>query len=148
MEFEFVPFVGALPITFEMTPKEVAKIIGPPRNTTKNGRDLEEFRWSGKAPWMPLKMFYSSSGKLAELGFHPKSRVKYRGIDLCRDKDLMAKLMECDDEPMTVLDVILFLKLGIALSMDGDNRSNHCVGVFRKGRWKRFSDRFEPYKTK
>ena len=145
IKFSVEPYLGALPLRFNMMPSEVASIMGPPSKTNENGREIEEFRWTKDAPRC---VSYTSSRRLIEIAFHSENNVKFRDIDLCHTRNLIVALEKYDDEPMEFSETIVFLKLGIAFSAHDNDAKDRGVGVFRKDRWKKFLSQLTPYKAK
>ncbi len=133
MEFTLEPYIGALPLTFEMGPGEVEKTIGPVERSTIKGGVRVDFRWSGKKPWMPVHVFYSAAEKLEEIEFNKDCVLKYKGIDLFRRKNVL-NLLAKEDTPKEYMGTVFFFKLGIAMRGFHDPETDKNITVFRKGK--------------
>lgn len=139
-DYQFIPGVGALPVTFEMSPGEVEAAIGPPDAVGTNYLgEREEDRG-------PTKVHYSlGDTKVAEIGFLPQVHVAFEGVDLFRRPDPIQLLAQRAD-PFECLGVIVFPKLGISLSGFHDrDESQKAITVFRPGRWDEFRDHMVPW---
>ena len=134
MEFELKPYIGALPITFDMGAAEVEKCIGPAKSAITVGGELDEFRKSKQLPAMPLHVFYSETGKVVEIGFNKGSVLKYKGVDLFKEKNTI-RLLAADDQAKENKGTIVFLKFGVAMRGFHDPVTKKDIVVFCRGRW-------------
>ena len=135
MEFEFVPFVGALPITFGMTSAEVEKIIGPADDSDSFPIDdvVQEYRSPREHRGLPMKVLYDKHGKVAEVMFQRGGVIlKYKNVNLFDQKNLIDFLSK-DDDPEEMTGSVLFPKLGISTE---NSKKAKTIGIARKDRIK------------
>lgn len=129
--FEIVPFVGAEPLRFGMTPGDAHALLGEPRSSSLNRRgELDE-------DYPELSTGYSKAdGTLVELGFVSLASVVFRGIDVFNDAQALSVLTRADGGPLEGLDFIVFPSLGIALAdFFSEQESDRAITVFARGRW-------------
>lgn len=137
--FVLDPYVGALPVTFNMSPEDVAQIIGPPDSIDDhNTNELEERRGS-------VAIRYSNQDfKIVEVSFLPKVQLIYHGVDLFR-KNYVIDFLSQYDRPFEFVGFVVYLGLGLAMTGFHDNdESQKAITVFRRGHWDEFQDRLRP----
>ncbi len=135
MKFEFVPFVGALPIRFGMTSAEVEKIVGPADDSGSFPIDdmVQEYRSPREHRGMPSKVLYDKHGKVAEIMFQRGGVVlNYKNVNLFEQKNLMDFLSK-DDQPEEMTGSVLFPKLGISTE---NFKNAKTIGIAREDRIK------------
>jgi hypothetical protein len=133
IDFNLVPYVGADPITFEMSPPAVENIIGPPISVgTNDYGEREEWRDS-------LIVRYSNrDSRVVEITFRPNARLLYKGVDLFQ-KEAVISFLSQYDRPFEIVGFVVFLDLGILMTGFHDNdESQKAITVFRKGRMDQF----------
>lgn len=134
--FNILPFEGAGPVRFGMTPSEVHECIGEPSSVRTNrfGERDEEYFDVGAG-------YARSDETLIELGFVSSASVTFRGIDLFRDRRALSMLVEADGAPVQGLGFIVFPALGIALAdFFSDQECDRAITVFARGRWTDLKD--------
>lgn len=139
--FTIEPFVGAIPLRFGMSQKEVTSLIGPPTRsfTGAFGEACEEYT--------SLSMnlaYHSKTQRLNELVFEPGSKLYFNGQDLFDCPDVISFLKRDDRNPKKAVGMVFFLKLGIRLSgfHDGDE-AQKAIGITPAGHWDEYMDDFE-----
>ena len=142
MEFELKPYVGALPITFEMDADAVKKCIGAPGKTQTIDGELRESRPQKRSLSMPLHVDYSAAGKVVEIEFQKGSVLTYKGTDLFKQRDLI-RFLAADDRPKSFMGTIIFLNLGISTGPDEPRKT---INVFAKGRFDPLLKKLVDYK--
>jgi hypothetical protein len=139
--FTIEPYSGAMPITFEMSPEEVERVVGPAdRLGTNSLGEREEGRG-------PVVIRYSKDdGRVVEIGFVPGARVTLRGHDLFEEQDLLGILARWD-AAREFVGFLIYLGLGVTVTgfHDGDN-AQRAITVFRRGRWDEFSNDLAPFR--
>jgi hypothetical protein len=130
IDFTLVPYVGARPITFDMSQFEVEGIVGPPASVETNDFGETEERRG------PLTIRYSTQDlKVVEIAFLPQGRLFYQGVGLFQKADVITFLSQYD-RPFEIVGFVVFLELGITLTGFHDNdESQKAITVFREGRW-------------
>jgi hypothetical protein len=139
--FTLLPYVGADPISFDMTPEDISKLLGTPSRIVTNflGEQDEE---RGK-----ISIRYSKlDGKVVEVAFLPGTTLLFQGHSLFEEKDLVDFLMKHDMHPVEFLGFLVFFELGIATGGFHDqDDSQKAITVFRKGRWDEFRNKATPF---
>ena len=129
IDYRLVPYVGALPITFGMSPTEVAAIAGRPSAVgTTYPNPTEEQRG-------PIFVRYSPEDqKVLEIAFLPSAELTYQGVDLFGCDDRIGFLSK-SDQPLAVVGVVVFLRLGITMTgfHDHDDSQKAIVAFARGG---------------
>lgn len=114
-EFTVEPGVGALPIKFGMTAKQVAAELGKPESKQVNWLgNTNENRFMSN-----IRVGYSKETELVFDMSCCKDKaiaVMFQGIDLLHDNSRFEVLLKADGEPMELLGFLVFPKLGIGLS--------------------------------
>ena len=131
--FEIQPHDSVGCVRFGMPPLEVHAAIGtPPRRRVRNRRGEWEELWGG------IKVTYSKEDERAvEIHVMPPAEALLGGKDLLRADDPVSLLLPYDSRPLGAVGVVLFLKVGIAVTGFGSpgDDSDKAVGVFARGRW-------------
>jgi hypothetical protein len=93
MEFDLEPYVGARPVKFGMKAADVAKTIGA-AESDRTVRDIRvEYRLDErKTPMPPVRVYYSAADEVVEIEFEKGSVLKYDGVDLFKQKDILKVL--------------------------------------------------------
>lgn len=136
--FESVPYVGAGPLRFGMSPQEVGALLGQPQIVTRTWKKTLAHGYPG------LRLFYSQQNTLAECGFEPTLQLIVKGVDAVNDKLALQKLAKLDPHPLRHMDTVLFPALG--LTMGVRRTPDNCeVAVFEKGALDDLLPEFKPY---
>jgi hypothetical protein len=138
--FTLDPYVGALPIDFNMTASDVGRVLGPPRKVLPSALGgYDELR-------QDINIGYTTEGSIAGIVLLPNSSLLFEGQDLFRAPDTVGFLSQFDS-PMTAVGMIMFLELGVRLSGFHDsNEADKAIEVVRRGHWDEFKSRLVPYK--
>jgi hypothetical protein len=143
--FEILPHDSVGPVRFGMLPSEVHAAIGAPRRRARNGRGEWDELWGG------IKVTYSKEDERAvEIHVMPPAEALLGGRDLLRADDPVSLLLSYDSQPLEAVGVVLFPKVGIAVTGLGSSAddSDKAVGVFARGRWDEGSlSHFHPLET-
>ena len=135
-DFEVIPYVGAGPLRFGMTPQEVIALLGEPEVVAPTWDKRLAHGYPG------LRLFYSHQNTLAECGFEPPLKLMVGGVDATNDKLALQKLAKLDPHPLRHMDVVWFPALGMTMGVR--RTPNDCeVAVFVKGALDGLD--FEPY---
>lgn len=144
-EFTLVPYVGALPIRFDMTSEQVRIILREePKVTENDSEEIEE-------DFGDVALRYNSlTGELSEIAFVPwGAQLLFEGVPLIGEGTTgnpIPHLLAHDKAPVEVLGFLLFLELGLATTGYHDNDpGQRSITIFRKGHWDEFLDDAEPY---
>ena len=139
--FQVLPYVGAGPVTFGMTPEQVAALLGAPRRVQKNVLGERDESREG------VRVCYSGSGHVVEIGLAPPTTASYKGADLFGIDDPIALLLKDDPEPFESVGFLVFLQLGLtATGLHDDDQAQKAVTVFAPGRWDSARERLRPWK--
>ena len=147
-EFVLQPYVGAIPVTFEMSPADVQQLLGSPARIETNGLGEREEEWHDEKDWRDsVTVRYSKiDGKVEEIAFLPAAKLIYQGHDLFRDEGVIDFLSQYDI-PYEIVGFVVFLELGITVTGFHDNdESQKAIVVCRKGRFDAFRDELTPLK--
>jgi hypothetical protein len=140
-DFTLVPYVGALPVRFDMNPSEVAIVLGAPaRITTGLVGQRSEDRG-------PVSIRYTLDDiKVNEVSLGTDSRLWFHEQNLMEVPDLVGFLMLHDSEPFEDLGFLLFFELGLAITgfHDGDD-DDRAITAFRRGAWDEFKAEAQPF---
>ena len=131
-DFDIEPYVGPLPLTFEMSSADVESIIGPAK--------YDRIMWSGHREEFRSFMnnYYAlDDGKVEVVGFVPTPSLLFKGHRLFSIPDPIALLRQYDPDPYEDLGFTVFLKLGISITgfSETDSEGDKAITVFRKGAW-------------
>jgi hypothetical protein len=101
-EFKLVPYVGASPIRFGMSPKEIESLLGPPRAVSSDhNKERVEFR-------SLMNVSYSSGDERADhIGFGRRMvGVRYRDLAIFSDPAalVLQNLVAEDGSPNIMLE--------------------------------------------
>jgi len=140
-EFTLVPYIGAKPVTFEMTAADVEQILGPAETVGVNDLGERDERRG------PMNIRYSlDDGKVVEIVFDPMASLLYQGNNLLNETALVDFLLRFDDQPFEFVGFLIFLDLGItATGFHDDDEAQKSIMVFRRGRLDGFRDDFSVY---
>jgi hypothetical protein len=136
--FSIEPFVGALPIRFDMTSAQVREILGQPKRSRplRSGVGTsEEFE--------SVNIRFDVDGRITDLSiFGQLSFLKVVGRDIWSEAarlDPNRVLLAIEPEPTNVLGFWVYRKLGIAVTgYQDDDRGNEAVGVLSQSGLQRF----------
>lgn len=139
VDYELVPYVGAPPVTFDLSPTAVERLIGPPTSVGENDYGEREERRG------PLIVRYSTQdSKVVEITFTPLARLYYEGVGLFQKTDVISFLSQYD-QPFEFVGFVVFLDLGMAVAgFHDDDESQKSITVFRKGHWDEFRAELTP----
>jgi hypothetical protein len=128
--FSLVPYVGAIPVTFEMSSTDVESVIGPPSSVETNFIGERDERRDG------LSIRYSiADGKVVEVSFLPGVDLVFEGRNMFKEPDLVGYLRQFDQEVYEYMGFLIFLDLGITVTGFHDNDdAQKAIVAFRKGR--------------
>lgn len=129
--FEIISYVGAKPLLFGMTERQVEAIIGPPETIMTNGLGEPD------ASYESFSIRYSKQDKkLVEIGFSKTARVTILGINPFTQKHGFHDLVRKDSCPYESYGFIILLDLGITLTGFHDNDPDQlAITAFVRGRW-------------
>ncbi len=144
IEFHIEPNIGALPIRFGMTAKEVAKHLGKPDSEKVNFEgNRNEYRANKKV----RIGFAAEKEKVRDLSFSPDKNLRlfFQDVDLLSDSQRFEALLKGDNEPQESMGFLVFFKIGVAVTgyHDGD-KSQRAITVFAKGAFDDIRN-FKPY---
>ena len=129
MNYQFTPHIGAGPIKFGMSPKEVhAALNETPTRSRERDRGLRE-------DYSEFGINYDESRKVAEICFFPEAKVTLEGHDLLSsDPNLVIK--EYDKHQIEMHGFLVYPNIGVNTCgyHDGDD-SQRAFNVFRSGYW-------------
>jgi hypothetical protein len=130
MDFILFPQVGARPLTFGMSPDEVAPILGPPVGVEMNRRgETSESRED------VILRYSADELRLTEIALLPTARVFYRGANLFEKEELIPFLAQFD-RPMELADLVLFYALGVLVTeIHGRQKLRKSIAVFKADRY-------------
>lgn len=129
--FEIQPHDSVGSVRFGMLPSEVHAVMGAPRRRVRNRRGEWEELWGG------IRVTYGKEERAVEIHVMPPAAALLGGKDLLRADDPVSLLLPYDSHPLEGVGVVLFHKVGIAVTgygSSGDD-SDKAVGVFASGRW-------------
>jgi hypothetical protein len=130
--FDIYPYVGPLPLRFEMRRDDVPGCLGVP------AKPFRADDWFGS-----VRVGYTDTQEVADVGFGPREvALSFLGKRLWDDEqieDPMPSLLQHDAQPLEFYGFIVFLKIGVTCTgFHDDNRSQRAITVFRRGLWDRF----------
>ena len=129
--FAIISYVGAKPLLFGMTERQVEDFVGPPRIMRTNTQG-ELAAW-----YESFSIRYSKQDKeLVEIGFLKTARVTILGINPFTQKNGFRELLRHDSCPYESFGFIILLDLGITLTGFHDDDPNQlAITAFARGRW-------------
>jgi hypothetical protein len=136
--FTLQPYVGALPITFEMDPADVAKVLGSPdRVLTNYLGEVEEHRG-------PVRISYhGTDGTVAEIEFYPGATLSLHDADLLEIENPIEYMLQFDSQVYEFVDILIFLELGVSCpAPQYESDSGRSFNVFRSGSWDELAEKF------
>lgn len=141
-DFEIISYVGAKPLLFGMTERQVEAIVGPPVRITKDD-DLGET----EASYDAFNIQYSKQNKaLVEIGFSKTARVTILGINPFTQKNGFRDLLRQDSCPYEYVGFIILLDLGITLTGFHDkDPSQLAITAFVRGRLDHLKSKFQRF---
>jgi hypothetical protein len=149
-QFHIQPYVGAGPLRFGMTRKQVEDVLGPPEKTKRIlfRNEKQEFRRQSG-----LQTVYSASDEtLVEISFYANQSVSFDGMDIFHTpgKNMIKRLAEADSKPLETVGISVFLNLGIAMTgfLQDEEPGQKSISVFAKGRWDSEIEDLKPCKMK
>lgn len=130
--FDISPYVGPLPLRFDMRRHDVPACFGVP------AKPFRADDWFGS-----VRVGYTEAQEVADVGFGPRDvTLSFSGKRLWDDEridDPMPLLLQHDPEPMAFYGFIVFLKIGVTCTgFHDDDSSQRAITVFRRGLWDRF----------
>lgn len=142
MDWEIRSFVGLGPITFGMTPEQVATNIGPPRLSDEDDEDVEEHR-SIDSPIVRYE-----GGEVSEIeAFYdvPNVRLGQLHIFAQDGRSVLQELERRNGGAMIDVGIVMFDKLGMTCGrLDEGSRGDHSITAFREGLWDDQMGDFKP----
>ena len=146
MEFDIQSYVGAGPSKLGMTEDEViaAMKVQPKRFLNWQKRPVHAYIEHH------VNFGFGEQGKADHLGFGPKAKVTFKGIDVLSDKTALRQLLEIDGHPYEHVGFINLLSLGIMLDgfhgkNEEDEQDDRAVSMFIKGGLDDLLPEFKPY---
>jgi len=131
IRYELVPYQGVLPITFEMTPADVAALLGPPELIDRSELDERNEARGGVAI-----RYDSGDNKVCEMAFLPGVPLYFNGRSLFLETDPIGVLKTFDRTPLLIVGFVVFFKLGLTLTgFHDDDNAEQAITAFRLGRW-------------
>jgi len=137
-EFQFEPFVGALPIAFGMTTDVVEKVLGPPtsRFPSDNG-SLRMQYWDddGECGFM---VHFDATQQVKEVCFGSGMSLMFQNRNLLDLRDLIPFLTTIDAKPFESVGVVVFREIGLSMEVVFDPRFRHPGdpdGKYFEDRW-------------
>ncbi len=144
-DFELFPYVGAGPLTFGMSPGQVAHALGAPDSAGVNhlGQRVEH------RSFMTVGYTASVDGELNHIGFGGQmTGVRHSDLkvfDSQHGQVLRALCVE-DGNPYVYLGFIVLLNLGFALTGFHDNDEDQlAITLFPKGAWDGRLHKLKPF---
>ncbi|CAA6677251.1 Unannotated [Lentimonas sp. CC4] len=129
MNYEFTPHIGAGPIKFGMSPKEVHAALNenPTRANERNSGLREDYS--------ELGINYDENRKVAEICFFPETKVTFKEQDLL-SSDPNVIIKEYDNKQIEIHGFLVYPNIGVNTCgyHDGDD-SQRAFNVFRSGYW-------------
>lgn len=148
--FDIKPYVGAGPLRFGMTRKQVEDVLGPPDKAKRTmfRNETQEFRRQSG-----LQIVYSTSDEtLVEISFYSNQSVSFEGMDVFHTpgKNVIKRLAETDGKTLETVGILVFLHLGIAMTgfLQDEEPGQKSISVFAKGRWDSEIKDLKPLKMK
>ena len=134
-EFEFEPYVGALPLKFGMRPNEVLSLMKSNPNITKSYIGETEHDYGSV-----IARFSKEEDALVELSFIPKtSKLLFNKKDLFdveHNGNPIKILHKVDPNIFETCGYLIFLNLGISVTgYHDDDEEQRSISVFKKGYW-------------
>jgi hypothetical protein len=140
--FVIEPYIGALPLRFGMSPKQVEAFLGQPDEV------FHSFTGNLGERRLNVNLSYHDDRQLVEAVFAPGTEVLFENQDLFKEPDSI-EFLRGFDQPYKAVGFIFFPELGIRLSgfLPNDEEAK-AISVIRKGQWDEFRDSFVPYKSR
>ena len=142
IEFTLAPYIGSLPITFEMSPADVEKVVGPATSirTMASGKREERRRTF-------IVRYLEEDNKVVEITFLPAAILMYQGQNLLKTDDVIGFLSK-RDMPFEHVGFVIFFQLGLMVTGFHDNDdSQKAMTVVRKGMLDRLKGRAIPLES-
>lgn len=141
-DFDIKPYIGVGPLTFGMSPQEVADLIGPPERVLRNRKGgREEYREGIKVTYSP------SAEEATDFVLFPPATARYKGLDLLSHPDPLSVLVADDQSPREGMGITVFLDLGVtATGLNEHDSSDKTITAFARGRWDALKDQLHPLK--
>src|SRR5690349_15249685 len=110
------PYIGALPVRFGMTERDVSRVLGKPKRVTTNFLGEREDQRDG------VFVRYSENGGVIDLSLLPPKTLLFHGADLLNATDPIRVLLGRDPDPFEWVGSVIFLAIGVSLTgyHDGD----------------------------
>ncbi len=136
----FTPYVSVGPIKFGMSREDVKNLLGRPIKThIVAGEKISEFREN-------LIIDYAEDDETVdEISCPPGCNIVFHDRSIIQD-GIIETLSKFDEMPRELHGIVVFLKLGIAVSgyHDGDD-SQKNVTFFKEGCWDSFKEKLKPF---
>jgi hypothetical protein len=136
MDLDIVPYVGAGPLRFGMTPDQVHQTVGAPRRVKHAAGMLREIY-----PFEALLIFEGAPDalRLVEMGFDRRcADVSYAGVKLfgIPPRDALRRLLRDDTHVGEYLGRLILPTLGITMTgFHSGSEEAVAVTAFERGRW-------------
>ena len=147
-KFEILSHVGAGPLRFGMTRKQLEDVLSPPDKTKRTTfrNETQEFRRDNG-----LQTVYSAAeDTLVEISFYGNQSVAFEAMDVFQTPgtEVIRRLSEADGKPLETVGILVFLNLGIAMTgfLQEDEPGQKSISVFAKGRWDSEIEDLKPFK--
>jgi hypothetical protein len=133
MDWEIRSFIGMGPIKFDMTPDEVAGILGPPEDIDEHGVSLAEYRE------LDVPIVRYKNGLVAQIeAFYDVKNVTLGEVKPFSDngRKVMRRLEELNGGAEISVGIVLFRNIGLTTGrLDESVTGEHSICAFRKGLW-------------
>lgn len=145
--FDIKPYLGAGPLRFGKTRKQVEDVLSPPDKTKRTTfrNETQEFRRDN----VLQTVYMAAEDTLVEISFYGNQSVAFEAMDLFQTPgtEVIRRLSEADGKPLETVGIVVFLKLGIAMTglLQEDEPGQKSISVFAKGRWDSEIEDLKPF---
>jgi len=131
--FNILPYEGAAPILFGMTPAQVEAILGKPQDK------FIDFLQRNVEIRENISIKYNKKGLTNEITFSPGTDVILNEINIFKDREMLSKLALLDTHEDS-MGFKTFFKLGVSLTGFSKKKESKTISVFSKEMKKYFED--------
>lgn len=140
MNFDIKSGIGALPLMFGMSERQVSALVGEPQFKGKNF--FGEVEWSYEL----FTVHFDAEG-VAEIGFVHEAVVLLDGVDLFGTEGAFASLVMSTPSVFECVDTVVLPDLGLSfMGFCEEDGTERTMTVFKLGRWDRFRADFRPFR--